>query len=107
MPTLDALFLTALFGLAGLLHLAGPHFLRRAYLRWGFPFNANRVIGTLALLAALFLSNPLTRIWGVILAGIISFFATVTLFRRGQYAYSVPGLLVLLALVPAGMAGPI
>lgn len=106
-PTLDALLLTGLFGASGLLHLAGPRFLRFAYRRWGFPSNAHRVIGVLEILAALFLSNPVTRIWGVILAGFIIFFATVALLNRGKYVYSVPGLILMLALVPAGLAGPL
>jgi hypothetical protein len=105
-PILDALFLTALFGVSGILHLAGPSFLREAYRRWGFPFNAHRVVGTLSLLAALFLSNPLTRIWGVIVAGFLTFFATWALFHHGKYALSVPGLILMAALVPASLAGP-
>lgn len=106
-PTLDALVLTGLFGASGLLHLAGPRFLRAAYRRWSFPSNTHRVVGVLEILAALFLSNPVTRIWGVILAGFVIFFATVALLNRGQYAYSVPGLILMLALVPASLAGPL
>jgi DoxX-like family len=107
MPTLDALTLTGLFGASGLLHMAGPRFLRLAYRDWGFPSNAHRVIGVLEILTALFLSNPVTRIWGVILAGFIIFFATVALLNHGKYAYSVPGLILMLALVPASLAGPL
>jgi hypothetical protein len=106
-PILDALVLTGLFGASGVLHLAGPRFLRLAYRRWGFPSNAHRVVGVLEILAALFLSNPVTRIWGVILAGFIIFFATVALLNHGKYVYSVPGLILMLALVPAGLAGPL
>ncbi len=106
-PTLDALVLSGLFGAAGLLHMAGPGFVRHAYRRWGFPSSAHRVVGVLQILTALFLSNPVTRIWGVILAGFIIFFATVALLNRGKYAYSVPGLLLMLALVPASLAGPL
>ena len=106
MPTLDALVLTGLFGASGLVHMAGPRILRAAYRRWGFPSNAHRVVGVLEILAALFLSNPVTRIWGVILAGFVIFFATVALLNRGQYVYSVPGLILMLALVPASLAGP-
>ena len=107
MPTLDALVLTGIFGVSGFVHIAGPRFLRAAYRRWELPRNAHRVVGVLEILAALFLSNPITRIWGVILAGFIIFFATVALLNRGQYAYSVPGLLLMLALVPASLAGPL
>ena len=106
MPILDALILTGLFGVSGLIHMAGPAFLRRAYRSWGFPSNAHRVIGVLELLTALFLSNPVTRIWGVILAGFIIFFGTVALLNHGKYIYSVPGLVLMLALVPASLAGP-
>ena len=106
MPTLDALVLTGLFGTSGLLHLAGPRFVRVAYRHWGFPNNAHRVIGILEILAALFLSNPITRIWGVILAGFLIFFATVALLNHGKYIYSLPGLILMLALVPASLAGP-
>ena len=106
-PILDALVLTGLFGASGVLHLAGPRFLRLAYRRWGFPSNAHRVVGVLQILAALFLSNPVTRIWGVILAGFVIFFATVALLNHGKYVYSVPGLILILALVPAGLAGPL
>ena len=106
-PTLDALVLSGLFGASGLLHMAGPGFVRRAYRRWSFPSNAHRAVGVLQILAALFLSNPVTRIWGVILAGFVIFFATVALLNRGKYAYSVPGLLLMLALVPASLAGPL
>jgi len=106
-PTLDALVLSGLFGASGLLHMAGPAIVRHAYRRWGFPSNAHRVVGVLQVLTALFLSNPVTRIWGVILAGFIIFFTTVALLNRGKYAYSVPGLLLMLALVPASLAGPL
>jgi len=107
MPILDALALTGLFGATGILHMIGPHFVRHSYRRWGFPSSAYRVVGVLAILTALFLSNPVTRIWGVILAGFIIFFATVALLNRGRYAYSVPGLLLMAALVPAMLAGPL
>ena len=106
-PTLDALLLTGLFGVTGVVQLAGPRALRLAYRRWQFPSNAHRVVGVLEILAALFLSNPVTRIWGVFLAGFIIFFGTVTLLNHGKYIYSVPGLILMLALVPAGLAGPI
>jgi hypothetical protein len=106
-PTLDALVLTGLFGVSGLLHMAGPAFVRRAYRGWGFPSNAHRVVGVLEILAALFLSHPVTRIWGVILAGFIIFFATVALLNHRKYIYSVPGLILMLALVPASLAGPL
>ena len=106
-PTLDALVLTALFGAAAALNLYGPAFLRLRYRRWRLPTNAHLIIGTLQLLAALFLSNPITRIWGVALAALITFVTTVTLLNHGKYGYSVPAMLVLAALIPASLAGPL
>src|ERR1700742_1896052 len=106
-PTIDALILTALFGVSAALHLYGPAFLRARYRRWRFPSNAHLVIGTLEFLAALFLSNPITRIWGVALAGLITFVTIVTLLNHGKYGYSLPAMLVLAALVPATLAGPL
>jgi hypothetical protein len=106
-PTIDALILTALFGLSAAIHLVGPTFLRARYRRWRFPANAHLVVGVLNLLAALFLSNPITRIWGVALAGLITFVTIVTLLNHGKYGYSVPAMLVLAALIPATLAGPL
>ena len=106
-PTLDALLLTGLFGLSAAIHLTGPVFLRARYRRWRFPANTHLIIGVLNLLAALFLSNPITRIWGVALAGLITFVTIVTLLNHGKYGYSVPAMLVLAALIPATLAGPL
>jgi hypothetical protein len=106
-PTIDALILTIVFGLSAAIHLTGPTVLRARYRRWRFPSNAHLVVGVLNLLAALFLSNPITRIWGVALAGLITFVTIVTLLNHGKYGYSVPALLVLAALVPATLAGPL
>lgn len=107
LPTIDALILTWLFGLSAAIHLYGPVFLRARYRSWHFPANAHLVIGVLTLLAALFLSNPITRIWGVALAGLITFVTIVTLLNHGKYGYSLPAMLVLAALVPATLAGPL
>jgi hypothetical protein len=106
-PTLDALVLTALFGISAVLNLYGPAFLRIRYRRWRFPSNTHLIVGTLDLMAALFLSNPITRIWGVALAGLITFVTTVILLNHGKYGYSVPAMLVLAALIPASLAGPL
>ena len=55
----------------------------------------------------MFLSNPITRIWGVALAFLITFVTIVTLLNHGKYGYSVPAMLVLAALIPASLAGPL
>ena len=103
----DALFLAILFGVSAAAHLYGPEALKRAYTRWGFPGKFYRVSGTIQLLAALFLSNGITRVWGVALAAFVTFAAVVLLLSHGRYRISVPGMLILAALVPAILAGPI
>ncbi len=106
-PTIDALALTMLFGASAVFHLAGPRFLRASYRRWRFPANTHVIVGVLQLLAALFLSNPITRIWGVALGVLIAFVTVVTLLNHGKYGYSLPAMLVLAALIPASLAGPL
>jgi hypothetical protein len=91
---------TGLFLLAAMVNLSGLPVVRRAYRAWDYPPNFYRVIGVMELMVALFLSLPQTRIWGVILGGFIAFFSVVTLLRHGRYALSVPGMMLLAALVP-------
>lgn len=105
-PTVIAFILTALFAAAALVHLAGPGFVRRAYEAWDYPPQFHRVTGAVELLAAAFLAMPITRFWGVALAGAVTFFAEITLLSHKQYAYAVPGFFILAALVPATLAGP-
>ena len=99
--------IAAIFAVSGAVQLAGPGFVRRAYRRWEFPPKFYRVTGLIELVTAAFLSNPLTRIWGVALAALTIFVAVVTLLNNRQYAYTVPGILLLIALVPASLAGPL
>lgn len=103
----DALLMAILFGASAAAHLYGPEALKRAYTRWGFPGRFYRVSGTIQLLAALFLTNGITRVWGVALAAFVTFAAVVLLLSQGRYRISVPGMLILAALVPAILAGPI
>lgn len=94
---------TGLFLLAAVINLSGLPVVRRAYRAWDYPPNFYRVVGVMELIVALFLSLPQTRIWGVVLGGFIAFFSVVTLLRHG-YAWSVPGMLLLAALIPASFA---
>lgn len=99
--------IASVFGVSGLLHISGFGFIRRAYNRAEFAPGFYRLAGLVQLLAAAFLALPITRIWGVALAALVTFVAVVILLGNRQYAYSVPGLLLLAALVPASLAGPI
>ena len=102
-----ALVLSGIFALSGLVHLAGPSFIKRAYERWNFARGFHIITGLVELAAAAFLASPTTRIWGVVLAGAVLFSAVVTLLNNRQYAYALPGILMLIALAPASLAGPI
>ena len=97
----------AVFAAGALLNLAGLGFVRRAYARWGYPPKFYRVVGVLELTVAAFLALPLTRIWGVALGEFIVFAAVVTLLKNRQYAQTIPGIILLIALVPAVVAGPL
>ena len=106
-PTAIALTISAIFAGSAALHLIGPGFVRRAYERWDFPPRFYRVTGVMELIAAVFLADPLTRIWGVGLAAFVTFVAIVTLLNNRQYVFTIPGIVLLIALVPACLATPI
>jgi hypothetical protein len=97
--------LTSIFFVGAAIQLAGPGFVRRAYERWDFPPKFYRVTGFVELLTALFLVTPQTRIWGAILGGLVTFAAEITLLNHRQYFWAMPGVLLLVALIPAGLAG--
>jgi len=96
--------LAVLFAIAGLINLTGISRVRAAYRFWHYPKQFYRTVGALEFLASLFLAVPQLRIWGVILGAFISFFAVVTLLNHRQYALSIPGMLLLVSLVPAALA---
>ena len=95
---------TGVFLLAGLVNLSGSSLVRAAYRAWDYPPNFYRVVGVIELVVALFLALPQTRIWGVILGGAIAFFSVVTLLKHSRYAWSLPAMLLLAALVPLSFA---
>jgi hypothetical protein len=105
-PTLIAWTTAAIFAAGAFVHLAGFGFVQRAYERWNFRPKFYRITGVLELLTALFLAMPITRIWGVALGGFVTFAAIVVLLNNRQYAYTLPGILILIALPPAALAGP-
>ena len=89
---------------AGVANLAGGPLVRRLFNRWHYPGQFHRVIGGLELLAAALLGFPGTRIFGLVMAGIIGFFSVVTLLNDRKYGWSVPAMLLFAAVVPAAFA---
>lgn len=102
--TVDAL--SALFALGGLVSLGGITHLRAVYRLWHYPNNFYQLAGLAQLTAALFLIVPQTRIWGIAGSGMIIFVTTVTLLHHRRYFWSVPAIMLLMALIPASMAHP-
>lgn len=96
--------LVAMFAAAGLINLLGFSRIRAAYRFWHYPKQFYRAVGGVELLVSLFLAVPQLRIWGVILGGFIGFFAVVTLLNHRQYALSIPGMFLMIFLVPAALA---
>jgi hypothetical protein len=105
-PSTAAVSLSIAFGVVAAVHLAGPAFLQRTYERAGFPLKFHRVPGILGLLIAFFLAVSPTRIWGVVMAELVTFAVVVMLLGRERYLWSVPAIALMLALVPAAL-GPI
>jgi hypothetical protein len=104
LPVVVAWTIATVFALAGLSNLLAPRRLREAYARANYPLGFRWVAGTLALLAAGFLSMTETRVWGVGLAAFILFIAIVTLLGRRQYLYAASGMVLLAALPPTLLA---
>ena len=89
---------------AGSANLIGGSFVRRLFSRWHYPGQFHRVVGALELLSVAFLAYPQTRVFGLMMAGVIGFFSVVTLLNNRQYGWSVPAMLLFAAVVPAAFA---
>jgi hypothetical protein len=106
LPTIVCLSLAALFGVIGVIQLAGPRFLREAYRRWDYSQRLRIVTGLLDIAAAWMLADPELRGWGIALAAILTFGSVVTLLNHRHYAAAAAAILMMVALVPAALAVP-
>jgi hypothetical protein len=95
--------IAATFGVVGVVHLAGPRQLTTLLARLEYPRGFHRVIGVYALLTALFLALPPTRIWGVAAAGFVLFAGIVGLLNKRRYMTAMPAM-ALLAALPFALA---
>ena len=98
--------LAAIFALSAIIDLAGGRRIRAQFRAWRRPRQFFRVMGVLQLITALFLAVPQLRIWGIVLAGLVTFFWVVTLLNHRQWSWAAAGMLLMLALVPASLAIP-
>src|SRR5260221_7214511 len=106
-PVIIAWAVAGVFAAAALLNLSGPRVLREAYARWGYPRGFHRITGVVELIAAIFLSMPQTRIWGVAVASVVLFVAVATLLNHPPYLYAPPGIVLLAPLPPTLLAAPL
>jgi hypothetical protein len=86
------------FGTAGIIQLAGIDFVRRAYLRWGYPARIFHLTGMMELLAAIFLATSRAHLAGVALAAAVNFIAVALLLKNRAYLLALPGMSVMAAL---------
>jgi hypothetical protein len=104
LPSIIVIFLSNVFAASAILHLVGPPFVLRAYKRWDFPPKFHLVTGLAELLTMLLLIFEETRVWGIILAGVVLFVAEITLLESREYLLALPCLLLMIALAPAALA---
>jgi hypothetical protein len=104
LPHLLANGLAAIFAIAAIVDLVGSQYIHARLRQGRYPRQFYRVMGVLQLITAIFLATPLLRIWGIALAGLISFFWVVTLLNHRQWSLAVAGMLMMIALVPASLA---
>jgi uncharacterized membrane protein YphA (DoxX/SURF4 family) len=105
-PFLIAWLVGAILMVVGFINIAGLRKVREAYARLEFPPRFYLVAGILEVTAAALLAIPEMRLWGIALAGLIIFGAVVTLFNHRRYVFAVPGIILMIALVPASFAVP-
>jgi hypothetical protein len=105
-PFLIVWAIGAILSVAGIVNIAGPRRLREVYARWEFPSRFYLVIGVVEVTAAAFLAIPEWRSWGIALAAFIIFGTVITLFKHSRYMFAVPGVVLMVALVPASFAVP-
>ena len=91
---------TAMILIAALVNLSGRSVVPSAFRPSNYPATFYRVMGAIGLIVTAFLVIPQTRLWGLVLGGLIAAASLVTLLRHCRYAWSVTAILVLVALVP-------
>jgi hypothetical protein len=104
LPHLLADLLAGIFAVAAITDLVAARYVRARFRRWRYPRRFYRVMGMLQLFTAFFLASPPSRIWGVILAGFITFLWVVILLNHRRWSWAAAGMLMMMALVPASLA---
>jgi hypothetical protein len=93
---------TAVFLVAGTINLGGWGTVKADFARWGFPAGFNLVCGGLGLVGAALLVLPPTRLWGLVLLGVIMAGAVFALLRnREPLSHLAPALAIAVLLLAA------
>jgi len=95
----STILLVIALGMTGCVQMAGPGFVRRAYVRLGLRPRSHRAMGAFQLLAACLLATPGLRVWGAAIAGVVNFIAIVVLLNNRAYAPALPGFAVQMGLL--------
>jgi len=98
--------LAAVFAAAGIVHLAGPRWLRETYERWDYPLMFQLVVGVFDFAAAALIVVPEFRGLGILLAEAITFFSVVALLSHERYLGAVPAIALMIAMVPTALSIP-
>ena len=106
LPTIVTLSLAGLFGLIGVVQIAGPRFLRDAYRSWDYSQHLRIATGVLDIAVAAMLLDADRRGWGIALGAVLIFGSVVTLLNHFQYAYAAAATMMMAALIPAALAVP-
>jgi hypothetical protein len=104
LPHFLANTLATIFAIAAIIDLTGSRYIRARFRQWRHPRQFYRVMGVLQLVTSLFLAIPQLRLWGILLAGLVTFFWVVMLLNHRQWSWAVAGMLMMIALVPASLA---
>jgi hypothetical protein len=104
LPHLFANGLAAIYAITAIIDLTGYRYIRAWFRLWQHPRQFYRVMGVLQLITSIFLATPQLRIWGIPLAGLITFVWVVTLLNHRQWSWAAAGMLLMMALVPASLA---
>jgi len=105
-PALAAWANAALFGAAGLINFTAIRSVREVYERWDVSPGFYRPLGLIEIAAALFLTMPSLRLWGVLLAAPIAFGSVVILLDHRNYLYAASVVVMMTGLVAASLAIP-
>jgi hypothetical protein len=107
--TLSDLFDLGLYGVVflffatAMVHLSGNSVVPNAHRSWDNSPALYRCVGAIEFVVTCFLIVPQLRIWGAMLGGLVVFWSVANLLKNNQLAWSIPAILVFVALLPISL----